>query len=403
MKYFVSELQAVMAGILSLALAVSAQAGTYDVLLGFNNTAAPTVAGQNDYVIDLGLTASTLIATAQTNGGSYTFTNIISASTFSTAFSSDANYLNNVAAGVLAGYAPANLTHTLFQTSTSLAGLRTWTASNLATFNGAVGYAQSPTLGEYASALGLGGNPTTSGGFSQYVAISPTTPGGNAGGSVASTSGNPMQFLSSGVISEAIFESTGTGARGTTPSAWTQVGTFNINVNTHNVTFTLGSSSPAPVISSVSGTVTNGFSPLQVVFTNTATGSITQWVWNFGNGTIITNTTGANVTNTYTSGGDYAITLTVYGPGGSATQTLANYIIASPAPRISQSFAGGLFVLSGTNCPVGVQYRILNSTNVALPLANWQPVFTNTFLNNGSFAYTNTTTNTTGFFQLVSP
>jgi hypothetical protein len=59
--------------------------------------------------------------------------------------------------------------------------------------------------------------------------------------------------------------------------------------------------------------------------------------------------------------------------------------------------------LSGTNCPIGVPYRILNSTNVALPLANWQPVFTNTFLNDGSFAYTNSITNTAGFFQLVSP
>ena len=178
------------------------------------------------------------------------------------------------------------------------------------------------------------------------------------------------------------------------------LGYFTLNPN-GSMTFTRAAAVTAPSAGTVTSTVTNGFSPLQVVFTNTASGSITSWIWNFGNGVIITNSTGANVTNTYAAAGNYTVTLTVVGPGGSSTDTLANFIVASPAPQISAALVGGKFVLSGTNCPAGVQYRILNTTNLAL--AGWTPVVTNTFLNNSSFSYTNATTNADSFFRLVSP
>ena len=109
------------------------------------------------------------------------------------------------------------------------------------------------------------------------------------------------------------------------------------------------------------------------------------------------------MTNTYATGGDYTVTLTVYGPGGSSTNILANYIVTSPVPEINTALVAGQFTLGGTNCPVGVQYRILTSTNLTLPIASWQPVVTNKFLSNGSFSYTNATTNATSFFQMVSP
>ena len=171
------------------------------------------------------------------------------------------------------------------------------------------------------------------------------------------------------------------------------------------MTFTRATVSTVPIISAVQATTaTNGFAPLSVVFTNTATGSITNWVWNFGNGTIITNTTGADVTNSYTSGGSYTVTLTVYGPGGAATNILASYIITSPTPVLGKPvLSGGNFVLSGSNCPAGVQYRILTSTNLTLPLAIWKPVTTNTFLSNGTYSFTTAPTNTPGFFRLISP
>jgi hypothetical protein len=46
----------------------------------------------------------------------------------------------------------------------------------------------------------------------------------------------------------------------------------------------------------------------------------------------------------------------------------------------------------------------LTTTNVALALAGWTPVWTNVFAADGSFSYTNTPgVNPAGFFLLVSP
>lgn len=181
------------------------------------------------------------------------------------------------------------------------------------------------------------------------------------------------------------------------------LGYFTMNPN-GTMTFTRANSTVVspPSAGTVAGSVTNGFSPLKVIFTNSATsGTITNWVWNFGNGTIITNTTGSDVTNTYAAAGDYTVTLTVYGPGGSSAVTLANYIVSSPAAQITAALAAGKFVLSGTNCPAGVEYRILGATS--LSPASWTPLATNYVLSNGTFAYTNSTANSAGFFRLVSP
>lgn len=183
------------------------------------------------------------------------------------------------------------------------------------------------------------------------------------------------------------------------------VGYFTLNGN-GSMTFTRATLVSPPSAGSVAGSATNGFSPLKVIFTNSASsGTITNWVWNFGNGTIITNTTGGNVTNTYSSGGNYTVTLTVYGTGGSSTVTLANYVVASPTPKLAaQALAGGKLVLGGTNGPAGVQYRILCSTNLALAVTNWIPVFTNMISTNGIYNYTNSaTTNKSTFYRLISP
>ena len=158
------------------------------------------------------------------------------------------------------------------------------------------------------------------------------------------------------------------------------------------------------VASGFTGTPTNGFAPLTVVFSNTSTGignlTVTN-LWNFGNGTIITNLTGGNVTNTYASVGTNTVTLTVNGSGGSSTNTQANYIVALPTPQLSTiNLSGGKMVFSCSNSPAGVQYRILSSTNLTLSMANWIPVVTNTFPN----TYTNySMTNAKTFFRLVSP
>ena len=189
----------------------------------------------------------------------------------------------------------------------------------------------------------------------------------------------------------------------TTGSAYF-VGYFILNPN-GSMTFTRASSGSTPPVAGFTGGPTNGFAGFSAVFTNTSTGTITNWIWNFGDGTIITNTAGGNVTHVYATGGNYNVTLTVNGPGGSNASSQLGFILVSPLPTMIAKavLAGGQLVLRGTNCPAGVQYRILTSTNVALPVASWTPVTTNVFLPDGSYSYTNSTGKNAAFFRLVSP
>jgi autotransporter-associated beta strand protein len=161
---------------------------------------------------------------------------------------------------------------------------------------------------------------------------------------------------------------------------------------------------PAPV-AGFSGTPTTLFVTQAVAFTDASTGSITNWVWSYGDGHSVTNTTSANVTNMYALAGSYTVSLIVNGAGGSSTNTKANYVVVKPKTAIvGVTLAGGKLVFSGANGPAGQPYRILTATNVALPLAGWTPVWTNVFAADGSYSYTNTLgTNAAGFFLLVSP
>jgi PKD repeat protein len=169
------------------------------------------------------------------------------------------------------------------------------------------------------------------------------------------------------------------------------------------LSFTRALAVVAPSVASLSASATNGFGPLTVAFSDSTSGSATNWVWNFGNGVIITNTTAGTVTNIYSAAGSYTVTLTVYGPGGSSSDTVANFIVASPKPDIRLTAAAGKLVFSGSNCPAGAQYRVLSSTNLLSTVATWKPVFTNTFASSGTFSYTNTPGSGNAFFILVSP
>jgi len=188
----------------------------------------------------------------------------------------------------------------------------------------------------------------------------------------------------------------------TTGSAYF-VGYFILNPD-GSMTFTRASSGSTPPVAGFSGSPTAGFAPLPVVFTDASTGSITNWVWNFGDGQSATNTSNASVNHTYISAGSYTVILTVAGVGGSNAKTQTSYIVVSSTPTISTvTKSGGNLVMGGTGNPAGMQYRILTSTNVALPLASWTPVATNVFLSDGSYSYTNSPALKAAFFRLVSP
>jgi len=79
------------------------------------------------------------------------------------------------------------------------------------------------------------------------------------------------------------------------------------------------------------GSPTSGFAPLTVHFTDTSTGPVTSWAWDFTNdGT--TDSTAQNPAHTYHSVGEYSVRLTVSGPGGSDTMVRTNYIRVNPLP-----------------------------------------------------------------------
>ncbi len=64
---------------------------------------------------------------------------------------------------------------------------------------------------------------------------------------------------------------------------------------------------------------------LQIAFTDTSTGDVTSWDWDFGDGN---GSTAQNPTHTYASNGTYAVTLIVSGPCGSDTNATAYNVIS---------------------------------------------------------------------------
>lgn len=89
---------------------------------------------------------------------------------------------------------------------------------------------------------------------------------------------------------------------------------------------------PAPV-PDFEGKPTQGTVPLKVEFTDKSTNEATSWLWNFGDGKTSTE---QHPRKTYTAAGSYTVSLTVTGPGGSATKKLTNYIkVNGPAPKAS--------------------------------------------------------------------
>ena len=78
-----------------------------------------------------------------------------------------------------------------------------------------------------------------------------------------------------------------------------------------------------PAHASFSASPTAGIAPQRVVFTNTSTGDYTTCLWNFGDG--LTSTL-QNPDHTYSSAGNYTVTLAISGLGGSDVLTHPNYI-----------------------------------------------------------------------------
>jgi len=74
--------------------------------------------------------------------------------------------------------------------------------------------------------------------------------------------------------------------------------------------------------------------------------------------------------------------------GTAATVTIVE-IVAAPAITQAITRAGNQVIINGTGGSAGATYRILTTTNVALPVAQWTPIVTNQFGAGGGFSYTN--------------
>jgi PKD repeat protein len=85
---------------------------------------------------------------------------------------------------------------------------------------------------------------------------------------------------------------------------------------------------PTPPVVNFSASATTGAAPLSVTFTNTTTGQVTTWAWNFGDGTT---SNLQSPTHVYSTPGSYTVALTATGAGGSASKTAATAISVTTA------------------------------------------------------------------------
>ncbi|MGJ8661474.1 MAG: PKD domain-containing protein, partial [Bacteroidota bacterium] len=106
------------------------------------------------------------------------------------------------------------------------------------------------------------------------------------------------------------------------------------NINVTGTTLTL------PPTASFSGTPNNICAGQSVTYSNSSTGSPTSYSWTFAGGTPSTSTA-SNPTVTYSSAGNYTVSLTATNSSGSNTSTLTNYIIVNSTPATPTIAANG--------------------------------------------------------------
>lgn len=90
---------------------------------------------------------------------------------------------------------------------------------------------------------------------------------------------------------------------------------------------------------------------------------------------------------------------------GTAASVTIVEIVSTPTIIQTITRSGDQMIVNGVGGFVGATYRILSTTNVALPVAQWMPIVTNQFGAGGSFSYTNVIQpNTPGrYFRVAVP
>jgi hypothetical protein len=152
----------------------------------------------------------------------------------------------------------------------------------------------------------------------------------------------------------------------------------------------------------------NGWAPLTVQFDSPGVDNeygIARWNWSFGDGHV---STAQNSINVYSTTGVFSPSLIVTDELGLAlAATGPSITVYPPLTLTSMSLSVTNLTLNGTNGISGLNYTVLTSTNVTLPLSQWIPLSTNTWSANGAFSLTLTNGLNPPvpgrFFILVSP
>ena len=105
-----------------------------------------------------------------------------------------------------------------------------------------------------------------------------------------------------------------------------------------------------------------GLAPLTVQFTDSSTGPITSWHWNFGDGE---GGTIQNPTHIYRTAGSYSVTLTVHGPGGMDSLLLNDLI------NVSGSALRALFSAVPREGPLPLAVQFTDASTGQISAWNW--------------------------------
>ena len=151
-----------------------------------------------------------------------------------------------------------------------------------------------------------------------------TNSGGTAISNGTASVGGPFSIVSGSPFSVAGFGSTNVMVRfaPVTAGSFTNSVAF-ATANGGTVTNTVSGTGTIALVAQFTGSPTNGMAPLVVAFSNESTGTITDVIWDFGDGGTSADT---NPTHTYSNVATFSVSLTVTGPLGSNTLNRSGYI-----------------------------------------------------------------------------
>ncbi|MBZ0293710.1 MAG: PKD domain-containing protein [Anaerolineae bacterium] len=241
--------------------------------------------------------------------------------------------------------------------------------------NGATTQYTYPNAGDYTVTLTVTGPGGTNTAQTTISASAPPPEAPTAAISANPTSGETpltVQFDATGSIGQIdtytwdFGDQVGTGNGATTEYTYPNAGDYTVTLTvtgpggTNTAQTTISASAPPPEAptAAISANPTNGEAPLTVQFDATgSTGQIDTYAWDFGDQVGFAN--GATTQYTYPSAGDYTVTLTVTGPGG--TNTAQTTISASAPPPEAPTAAISANPTNG-EAPLTVQFDATSST-----------------------------------------